>query len=57
MNQKRVYKSCLKEVKEEAVALINEQGFSVSKAASVNRQYGLITLYLMGLTVRISPSH
>jgi len=33
MNQKRVYKSYPKEFKEEAVALVTEQGYSVAKAA------------------------
>ena len=33
MNQKRVYKSYPKEFKEEAVALVTEQGYSVAQAA------------------------
>jgi len=34
MSQKRAYKSYTKEFKEEAVALITDQGYSVSEAAS-----------------------
>lgn len=34
MNQKRQYKSYSKEFKEEAIALITEQGYSVAEAAS-----------------------
>ena len=33
MNQKRVYKSYSKEFKEEAVALVTDQGYSVTEAA------------------------
>lgn len=33
MNQKKVYKSYPKEFKEEAVALVTEQGYSVAEAA------------------------
>lgn len=33
MNQKRVYKSYPKEFKEEAVALVTDQGYSVTEAA------------------------
>ena len=33
MNQKRAYKKYLKEFKEEAVALITEQGYTVAEAA------------------------
>ena len=33
MNQKRVYKNYPKEFKEEAVALITEQGYTVAEAA------------------------
>jgi transposase len=33
MSQKRAYKQYTKEFKEEAVALVNEQGYSVAKAA------------------------
>ncbi|MFT5573372.1 MAG: transposase [Cryomorphaceae bacterium] len=33
MNQKRVYKSYPKEFKEEAVALVTDQGYSLSEAA------------------------
>lgn len=33
MNQKRVYKNYPKEFKEEAVALVTEQGYSVAEAA------------------------
>lgn len=34
MNQKRVYKSYPKEFKEEAVALVTDQGYSVTEAAN-----------------------
>lgn len=33
MKQKRKYKTYLKEFKEEAVALVTEQGYSVAEAA------------------------
>jgi transposase len=33
MNQKKVYKSYPKEFKEEAIALVTEQGYSVAEAA------------------------
>lgn len=33
MNQKRKYKTYSKEFKEEAVSLVNDQGYSVSEAA------------------------
>ena len=33
MNQKRVYKSYPKLFKEEAVALVNDQGYTVAEAA------------------------
>jgi transposase len=37
MSEKRIHKSYSKEFKEEAVALITEQGYSVAQAASAVR--------------------
>ena len=41
MNQKRKYKTYSKEFKEEAVSLVNDQGYSVNEAAEAAEAVGV----------------
>jgi hypothetical protein len=57
MNEKRINKSYSKEFKEEAVALITEQSYSVAQAASASRDSNEPTVLLETRTRGIKSSH